>query len=161
MPQNEHIQHKLSLHKEDNPQYHALVEKHNSMMVEWNRINKSLHEAKTPRIFPFAFKKKMKVLQIDLESLQKDFIIWNNDAFKFLLNPNLIIPHSSDSEITFLHYSGFLRDLRSKYERNMILIGDNYHRVWDSYSNKVNFRIAIASFVLTFIGLVATLITIK
>jgi hypothetical protein len=151
---------KLSLKREDNQAYYSIIDGHNNLMDNWNNINKELYDLRQPKVLFWGHKKKLKKVGISLLELQKQFLEWNKQASQMIFDPHLIFQANEESELGFLHYSGILRDLRNKVDNHMVLIVDNYNRERDNHTNQVNFVIAIASFVLTFLGLAATIWTI-
>lgn len=154
-------QHKLNLKKEVNIEYYDILEKHNALMDEWNRIALRISKMRQPKLFLFGYKKRLQDLGQELLILQKDFLNWNAKAGDFLANPHLIFTENDERELGFIHYTSLLRDMRNKLDNYMVLIAMNYNILQDLYSNRVNFIIAITSFLLTFAGLVATLIALK
>ena len=152
--------HRLNLKKEANIEYCDIRETHNALMGEWNRINLQISKMKQPKLFLLGYKKRLQDLGRELIILQKDFLSWNAKAGSFLDKPHFIFTEN-EGELGFIHYTSLLMDIRNKLDNYMVLIGTNYNNLQDFYSNRVNFIIAITSFLLTFAGLVATLIALN
>ncbi len=151
---------KLGLDKERSPEFHEIVEENNALMDEWNRVNRVLVDSKQPRLWLFGHKKKLQKIGRELRELQDRFITWNERSGNMLYKPHFRFRSDQESEVGFIHYTNVLRDLRNSMDRRMVLIADNYNRRHDEHNSQVNFIIAITAFFLTFIGLIATLITL-
>ena len=152
--------HLISLTKEDNPEYFAILDGHNSLMAEWNRIGKELQGLKQPKIFLWGHKKKLRKIASEVTQLQTQFLAWNKQAYEMITHPKIVLAEGADSQLSFLHYTSLLMDLRNRVGSDMVMIVDNFQRVAGVHSNQLNFLIAVTSFALTFLGLVAALITI-
>lgn len=147
---------RLGLREEGNEAYYSLVERHNEIMAEWNRLNNDLHSFKPGKIPLRKHKKILLKRGRGIDNLQKDFLQWYNDASDFLLKPNIVVDPGEESKLTFLHYTGFLSHMISEANHNMVLLVDNYQKRYNALHNQWNFMIAITSFVLTFLGLLVT-----
>ena len=130
-------------------------------MEKWNDYNHQLQEMEIPRLPSSHFKKQLKAMGEKLNSLQTQFIQWNKNASILTTKPHFVFSSSGDSHISFLHYTGMLQDIRNQLDNHMLLIGSNYNRVQDLYSSQVNFSIAIASFVVSLIGLIVSILSIR
>jgi len=153
--------HKLGLKKENNIEYYEIIDGHNSLMDEWNRLNKKIHEMKQPILFLFRHKKRLQELGRDILELQEKFLEWDKKAGNFIIKPHLIFSENDEREIGFVHFTAVLRDIRSKFDNQMIMIATNFNELQHGHSNQVNFIIAVASFALTYVGLILALLTIK
>ena len=154
-------QHKLGLKKENNTEYYEIIDEHNLLMDEWNGLNKKIYTIKQPRLFLFRHKKQLQALGLDILELQKKFLYWDKKVSNFIMNPHLIFSENEEREIGFIHFISVLRDIRNKLDNQMIMIATNFNKLQDGHSNQVNFIIAVASFILTYIGLIVTLLTIR
>lgn len=150
----------LSLKKEDNPEFYFIVDEHNAIMEQWNKINKDLFNLKQPKILLLGHKARLKSFHKPMETLQSKFIVWNKKAHELLHEPDFIFSEDEESEIGFIHYTNILRDMIGQLDHHMVLIADNFVKVQQRHSNQFNFVIAITSFALTFIALIVTLFTI-
>lgn len=147
-------QHIINIIKEENPEYHSILDEHNEIMDEWNRINKELHEFDYPRYFPFLQIRRLSPLLKSLKELQKRYLKWNMEAYDMIKAPKLKIPTNTDSLTTFLHFTTLLRDTRNRLDSDMRLIQQNYNYTVEEVSNKINFMWAIFSFFASFSGLI-------
>jgi len=150
-------QHIININKNENPEYHSILDEHNEIMDEWNRINKELHEFNYPRYFPFFQKRRLSPLLKSLKELQQRYLKWNKEAYDMIKAPKLTIPHQADNLTTFLHFTTLLRDIRNRLDSDMRLIQQNYNYTIEEISNKVNFMWAILSFLASFTGLIVAI----
>lgn len=151
--------HKLNLKMESNPEYYSIIEDHNLLMTDWNRLNLEIFKTKQPKLFLLCHKKNLLRIGQEIYSLQNKFLIWNSKASDFLNNPHLIFHEDEESEIGFHHFTATLRDIKNTLDNRMVMIATNFNKLQDIHSNQVNFIIATVSFVLTFIALIITLLT--
>jgi len=150
----------MDLVRSDNEVYYGLFERHNDLVDRWNDLNHYLVDA-PPVGFPTRKKKRVLLSKgVILADLLRDFLEWYGDASRFLLHPRLVVRQDAEPDLTFLHYTNFLSHMISESNNNMVLVANNYHKRYQSFQSQINFWIAIASFVLTFVGLAATLMTI-
>ena len=124
-------------------------------------LNKKIHEMKQPILFLFRHKKRLQELGRDILELQEKFLEWDKKAGNFIIKPHLIFSENDEREIGFVHFTAVLRDIRSKFDNQMIMIATNFNELQHGHSNQVNFIIAVASFALTYVGLILALLTIK
>jgi hypothetical protein len=149
----------IHIDKESNPEYYALVDRHNTIMAEWNHLSKELQSLRHRRVLLFRERRDLKNHGKQLKKLQNMFLEWNSDVYNFIVHPNLILPDGADSHIGFPHYMGLLKDMRNRLDGYMVLAANNFYRCNDRYSNQVNFLIAIASFLASFAGLIIGIYT--
>lgn len=157
----EYIPRVIGLDKETNLKFYEVVDQYNVIVDEWNRLNRQIIENKQPKFWLFGHKRRLKSIALEIQSLQKRFLAWNARAGDFLIKPDFKFKAHQESEIGFLHYSGFLRDLRDSLDHHMVLLATNMNNSWNQHSSQINFLIAIISFALTLAGLVATLLTLS
>ena len=153
--------HKLNLKKENNPLFYEIVDEHNAIMADWNKINHELDDMKMPKLISPAFRRRLRSIGLEILELQKQFLQWNDKAYGLLTKPNYIFSEDEERELGFIHYSILLQDIRNCLDNRMVMIVSNFNRVQDLYSSHVNFVIAILSFLLTFLGLIATIVSIR
>jgi hypothetical protein len=154
-------QHFIKMNRDDNPTYYSLIDRHNEIMVEWNRIHNILHTFRFPRFFPFFQKKRLRSTSEAFRQLQDRFVHWNKDTYTFIIDPRLIFPSGADSQMTFLHVTALLRDTRSRLDSDMLLLLNDFSRTFEDINNQINFVVALLSFIGTFAGLVATLLNMR
>jgi hypothetical protein len=153
--------HKLNLKMEDNPLFYEILNEHNAIMSEWNRLSHQLEDMKIPKLISPRFRRRLQSVGLGIQELQKQFLQWNGKADGLFTSPNYIFSEDEERELGFIHYSGLLQDIRNHLDNRMVMIVSNFNRVQDLYSSQVNFVIAISSFVLTFLGLIATIVSIR
>lgn len=151
--------HKISLKEKDNPAFYSLVKEYNSLMDKWNDYNKQLHDFKVPRLLLFKTKHKVTSISKDIAELQKDFLDWQGRARSFCVKPYYKTDSEQLGHLVFLHFTATMRDLVNRLNSDMILLVENYNKVYSEYRNQVNFLIAITAFIISFIGLVLGIIT--
>lgn len=149
--------HKLSLEEDDNPEYYTLYKDMNEMVSRYNAIQERIHNTRVKGWLHLKSRRKLSSVSPDLESLMTDYLKWRNRADNYLLKPHLVITEATDSGTVFLHYMDNLRASTQQMEDRISVVADNYRYVDAKISSSLNFRIAITSFVLTFLGLVFTL----
>ena len=152
--------HKLGLDEKDNPEFYKIVNMHNEIMTEWNRINLELHNLKQPKFFLFFHKSKLKSYNDPMGNLTKKYLEWNKLAKSFIYKPNFIFTEAHEKELGFIHFGNVLSDMINHLSSNMVLIGDNFVKVQYQHSNQVNFNIAIFSTFISLIGLSIAIWTI-
>jgi hypothetical protein len=153
--------HKLNLKKEDNLLFYEILDEHNAIMSEWNRIGHQLQDIKIPKLISPRFRRRLRSIGLEIQELQKRFLQWNGKAYGLVTKPNYVFSEDEERELGFIHYSGLLQDIRNHVDNRMVMMVSNFNRVQDLYSSQVNFVIAISSFVLTFLGLIATIISMR
>tara|TARA_R100001143_G_C3359147_1_gene134458 strand:+ start:2171 stop:2641 length:471 start_codon:yes stop_codon:yes gene_type:complete len=151
----------LDIDKEANAAFFEIIEKeHGDLMDRWNDLNARILKIQIPKIFLFTIKSNLREIGQELKQLQNDYIAWNKKAGNFLGKPNYTFKESQNGLAVLTHYSSMLRHVVNSMHNNMILIANNYNKRWDQYKGQTNFVIAISSFLLTFLGLIAALYTI-
>ena len=151
-------QHIININKNENTEYHSILDEHNEIMDEWNRINKELHEFNYPRYFPFFQKRRLSPLLKSLKKLQQKYLEWNKQAYEMIKAPKLTISSNAESFTTFYHFTTLLRDIRNRLDSDMSLIQNNYNLTIDERSNRVNFMIAIFGLIVAIAGLIIAII---
>lgn len=151
--------HIIALEKEDNPEYYKLGDEFNLIMDKWNDLNARIINFKIPRIWLFGKKKKIISIGKEISSLQKQFSSWQERTANFYIAPHFIFCGNDNNDKSFIHYTNVLQYLLKKLNSNMTLIAENYNKVYASYESKINFNIAITSFLVSFGGLILGIIT--
>lgn len=151
----------LDIDRDKNQKYFEIIEKdHGKIMDRLNDLQLRILNIKIPSLFVFTIKNELKQIGKELVKLSKDYIKWNNKAGEFLGKPNYVFKKDQDSGIVFLHYSNMLRHVVNSTENSMDVIIDSHNKRWEQYKGQRNFIIAILSFSLTFLGLVAAVLSI-
>ena len=153
--------HIIALDTEHNPDFFSIIDRHNAIMDEWNRLNRELHAFNIPRFFPFFRRKKLAIIANSSEELQKQFIAWNKDAYAIIKEPVVIPRQDADPQTTFLHYMSLIRDIRNRLSFDMQLLLDNFNQCKSDLNNQINFVIAVFSFSASFAGLIFAIIAFK
>jgi len=149
---------KIIINKDDNEEFYNLFEEFNNIMDRWNTLNSQLHEFRIPRLWLFGVKNELKKISKDLKELQDDFLVWQEKATKFFIEPNFKIPSESDGDLTFIHMTNVLQYFLSKLNSSMVLIADNNNKAYSDYEDQINFIIAILSFIISIFGLSITIV---
>jgi hypothetical protein len=148
----------IKLDETDNPVYYGLWREHNELKKRWDEINSQIHEIRIPKLAIWRARKKLKRFGLGLSALQKDYLNWRNRAVNFQMNPHYKITRDENTPIIYLHATANMRNLSDLLESNMILLVNNYNLVHSWLDNKLNFLLALSSFVLALVALVITLI---
>lgn len=145
--------HKLDLKRDDNPEYYDIIDEHNDLMKEWNRLNRDFISWRHPKLFIFCEKGKIRSYYKPFEDLQNLYIKWNGAATNFLNKPKLIFDENVNKDIGFIHFMGRLNDTKNHLSNNMVLITNNFIKIQEVYKAKINFSIAMFSATISTIGL--------
>ena len=147
------------MEEKDNPEFYALAKEYNLLMDRWNGYNNQLHKFKVARLFLFRTKHQLIPIGKNIAKLQKDFLDWQRRARGFYTNPRYKIKPELSADLVFLHSTAAMRDLVNRLNSDMVLLYDNYNKMYSQYQNQVNFLIAIIAFVISLIGLVLGITT--
>jgi hypothetical protein len=151
---------KIDINRKDNPKFFEILDEHNALMQDWNRLNNEFMCIKQPKFLLLGHKARLTSYYVSMESIQGRFIGWNEKAHAFLHKPHFIFSEEEESELGFMHFTGELRFLIHEMDSHMMMLADTFVKLQQRHGNQVNFLIAIASFVLTFVGLLVTIFTI-
>lgn len=151
----------MKLDEADNPEYYGLWREHNELRKRWDEVNKEIHQIRVPKLTIWRSRKKLNKTGLKLAKLHKDYLDWRNKAVNFQMNPRYKIARNENAPILYLHATENMRNLTDMLESNMILIANNYNSVHMWLDNKVNFLVAMGSFILAMAALVITLISIS
>ncbi len=154
-------QHAIKLQHSGNEEYFVILEQHNAIIEEYDRLNMLIMRHRVPKVFLFRQKEKIIALGQQLKTLQDRFIQWDKGISHFLVHPKLFFIEDVDHTTAFYHYMSVLRDIRNTGDACFERITTNYHKVFGEYESQVNFVIAIASFFASFVGLIVALSTLK
>ncbi len=146
--------------REDNPDYYKIIDLHNTIMDEWNRLNDDFHKWKHLKIFLFYEKEKIRSYYKSFDDIQEEYLKWNKLATNFLNDPNLNFKKGNNRDTVFIHYTNRLADIKNHLSNNMVLLINNFKVIQERYKSKVNFNIAIFSATISTIGLWIALCTI-
>lgn len=150
---------KISLDKNSNPAFYNLANEYNSLMDRWNIYNQKLHKFRIPRILLFRTKNKLIAIGKEIANLQKDFLDWQGRARNFFLEPHYKIDPEQKGDLIFMHFTDTMRYLVNHLDSNMMLLAENYNKVYSSYENRISFLIAIIAFIVSFTGLILGIVT--
>lgn len=152
--------HKLDLKRDDNPEYYGIIDNHNDLMKEWNRLNIDFLNWRHHKLFLFCEKNQIRSYYKPFEIFQNQYIEWNKLATTFLNKPQLTFDEEVNKEIGFIHFTGRLNDTKNHLSNNMVLITNNFIKIQEVYKSKINFIIAMLSATISTIGLGIALWTI-
>ena len=152
------VVHKLTLKKEDNPEFHTLCDEQNLLMDRWNQLNNQLQNFKIPRLCLFKTKGELRLIGIEIKKLQKDFLEWYKRAHEFYVDPSYTIEGTSEERILlYSHCTDIVGNIMHKFNSDMLMLAQNFNDRSSEYDNKLNFSIAMAGLVIAVIGLVIAL----
>lgn len=149
---------KFSLPESNNNEYFGLINRSNSLTVRRNEINKRLLAIDTKMWNSRRAKREMFSVQPDVEKFVDDALKWKHEASNFILKPHFIFPESDNLQLRFQHFIDNLRDAVFRIESSISLLETNFNNTGIFIDGHLNFRIAIGSFIIAFIGLIVALI---
>ncbi|MCJ7508546.1 MAG: hypothetical protein MUO85_07445 [candidate division Zixibacteria bacterium] len=151
--------HIISLDKKSNPDFYKLNDEYVSLINRWNDINNKLHRFRIPKVLLFGTKNKLITIEEEIRTLQKDFLDWQARARNFFGDPHYIVNSSQKGDLIFTHSTTIMGYMLTHLDSNMVLLAENYNKVWSIYNDQINFLIAISAFLLSFAGLILGIIT--
>lgn len=158
------IPHNVGLSKEDNPEYFDLFDRRNTLVDEWNELNRSLLDLKQPKVWLRGHESKIGEKGRQSISWENKYLDWDNDARQFLLEPHLTFSGHQERELGYLHFCNRLSDLIFEMMMDKTLLSDNHYKVAQAHLHQVNtisflvsFIIAILSFLIAIIALIIAL----
>jgi hypothetical protein len=140
-----------------NPEFAEIVASHKRLMEDWNTCIEEVHAFRIDRLLPFRRAGRLRALGIRIGRLADSWLKWQQKSEAFALNPRF---HELEEEHAWLIYSHSVASLHFmllKTRFSMDVIIHDYNRIWSDRSNQLSFNIAILSFALTFLGLLASL----
>lgn len=149
---------KLSLSETNNSEFYDLINRSNILTVSRNEINKRLLAIDTKMWNSRRAKREMSSVQPDVEKFVEAALKWKHEASNFILKPHFIFPESDNLQLRFQHFIDNLRDAIFRIESSINLLETNYNNTGFFIDSHLNFRIAIGSFLIAFIGLIVALI---
>jgi hypothetical protein len=150
--------HKLSLDRDNNEDFYKLADEHNSIMGCWNLHNSLLCKIKTGRIFPFRARYKIKDIGKNIKKLQDEFLDLNKRASDFLMRPHYKIDPTQRGDMVFLYFTAILQYLIGHLDSRMVMLAENYNKVYLEYQHRIDFLIAIGAFIVSLVGLIIAII---
>jgi len=149
---------RLTLKKEDNPEFYTLCDEQKLLMDRWNQFNKQLHDFKIPRLCLSKSKDELCLIGVEMNKLQKDFLEWYKRAHKFYIDPSYTIEGTSEERmLVYSHFTAILGDIMHKFNSDMLMLADNYNSRYSEYNNQLNFLIAIGGLTIAVVGLIVAL----
>lgn len=148
---------KLYLNPEQNPEYGSIIERFYQHGKRWSELNKEIVAFRTPTIYSPKTKRRLLAICDEIAELQQRWSELNHEAVRFHANPHYRFPDEKVDTVTFQHYQDVLINRINHYESTMTLLTSNYNLTDANLKHVLNFNIAIASFALSFIGLVLSL----
>lgn len=150
----------FSITEADNPKWFNLIRRANELTARFNTANGHLF-AINPRLWHVSEAKEMlKAILPEVQGFDKEALTWRGEATNFVLNPVLVFQKDEGSELSFLHYVENVRDAIRRVELQMETLERNYNNIFSQVEGRVNFAIAIGSFILAILGLIAALVPI-
>ncbi len=165
-------QHKLELLEEGNPEYYKLINESNEIISEYNRIMNLVHSFKLhkiklwkcelpkPSFFYCRAKADLSIIGREGMSLRDRFINWNDRALKFCQSPHYRF--STDPEVdkqtSVILFTNLLLHRADRLNSDITLLQSNYNLRFSEIENAINFWIAITAWLITFVGLLVSII---
>ena len=154
------FQHKLKLLESDNTNYYNFFREYNELTDRHNKIQKQIQAVNCKIWNYWSSRKKLKSIRPEVSHYIDDYLKWKYRVDNFVLNPEIMISEADYPWMTFQHYIDNLRDIAEDAENHATIISGNFNSASKELNSSLNFTIAILSFILSFIGLVVTLIAI-
>ena len=150
---------KISLDEKSNPDFYNLAKEYNLLMDRWNEYNNKIHEFKIPKVLFLRTKVKIVAIGKEIACLQKDFLDWQARARNFFIKPHYSIDSSQKGDLIFMHFTNTMRYLVNHLDSTMVLLTENYNKIYSNYENRQSFLIAIIAFLVSFGGLILGVVT--
>lgn len=154
------MQYDLDIKEVDNPEYYKLLHEAQDLQRRWHLLNKELHDIylNKGKIKLGLAKSRLRNLYPDTKDYMGDCLEWKKNAGNFLVKPNLIITSSNENQqIGFLMGLDHLRDIIAQISGCIDKIEQNYNGLRSVIENQSNFNLAIASLIISLLGLVVSL----
>jgi hypothetical protein len=155
---SEQKQQVIRINRENNEKYFSLIDEFNSIVKESASIALGVMKFSMPKAFLFGYKKKILTLGEQVKESQEKFLEWDAKASNFMVHPEFNIPSIANGDVSFFHYMDVLRDIRMAANTQRDTMIRNYNGIYSEYSDRINFMIAIASFLLSFAGVAYSII---
>jgi len=148
----------INLDPKENEEFLILIKEHDEIVRKIERI---INEIDFFSISCFILSKKHKLFKNiaqNIKLLQTKFLKWKDKATNFCLNPKYAINKEENLHFTSLHYTINLLDMVNSLELNVKKVIDNYNITIERKEAKRNYWIAIISFIVSFLGLIISLV---
>lgn len=136
---------RIIVQREDNPEYYGIVEEYNKLVEKWNLLMDSLQKFKIPKFVLFGTKQKLSTIGRQILDFDKKFISWKGRALKFLIAPSFIIGGEA-SQVGYLHYTAFLRDVVRRGEDDMRTLINSHNSLYSGFENRKNIVVGVIFF---------------
>ena len=147
---------------EKNPEYTRLMNWAGDLREKQNHVNNHVHDIIIPHIFVWRIKKKLNIVAKEIEVLQKEHNEWHNQTNIFFSSPTFLMNTGNDIWDSFLFSHINLKAMYTllNHEVSMEVLAANIKFIREHYNNQVNFCLAMLFGVITFFGLIASVISI-
>lgn len=155
-------QHMIDIEESDNPDYYRLLHEAEDLQGRWHLLYQEIHDIylKKGKIKLSLAKSRMRSLYPDVKTYIQDCLEWKKRASNFLVKPNLIVTSSEkDQQLGFLMGLENLRDTIQRISHCVEKTEQNYNGLMGVIENQTNFNLAIASVIISLLGLILSLCT--
>lgn len=149
----------ISLRKEGNEKFLEIINEHDEIVKIVDKLSNDIESITIKGLILRKNKFLIKNISAEIQSLQTRFNNWKDIATNFCLNPHYAIDSTIDLHFSILHYTINLLDMVNSLELNVKKNVDNYNLTIERIDSKRNFWIATISFILTFVGLIISLVS--
>ena len=153
----------IFLEEESNKDFFKLLEEHNSIIKDFDQLNKKIAKQYVPNKIGRKDKYIYDHFATKVRSYQSRMIEYENNTLNFVINPRLEFTKERNDihdDLNFLrsHAVNVIATLRSEVFNSRAILTENYEGLLSEAENARNFRIAIHSKTLALIGLAISLI---
>jgi hypothetical protein len=148
----------LNLDLAANPEYFGLVEQQVGLMYRFNALYSDVNSFRINWLWPWGRTSQLTRLGLQLTGLLDDWLAWQSHAARFALNPKLANLQREMLELTTSHVVINLWFIIIRTKLSMESLEAHYNSLWTARGNQINFNLAMVSLLVTFLGLIATLI---
>lgn len=144
----------VGLSEEKNPEYWKLIADAGELADRWMRLNLLLNTFKVPRLPFFGARRTLRAIMAPYQELQADTNRWLTRADSFFLMHGVHLDPDQDWTLNIMWTRNEIDRRISSMQQNKFIA--NYASVLhgSTIDHRQNFAIAIASFALSFAGLV-------
>ena len=149
---------KVSLPREGNEEICELLEVSNEILAKCEMVQNELWMLRLPKFFLWGYKRRLRQIGSEAIQLQQRWSEWDVRVRGWCGEPKFRFPQDGNNDVAFLHFTMDVRDRVNYVQRYIMMQIENYHKRSSEYEGRVNVLIALSSWFLTFLGLVASLI---
>ncbi len=149
---------KVSLPREGNEELCELMEVSNVILAECQSIQSELFLLVQPKLLLWGYRSKLHKIGSRVAANQRRWTEWDVAIRAWCYEPNFIFPNEGRNEVAFLHFTMEIRE-RANHVQHLVLLGiGNYSKRFSQLESRFNLLIALSSWFLTFLGLIASVL---